>query len=54
MSKRFLNINRPTDLILAGFSRVPPSAELDHAVRFLGTWSGSDKFFMVSLELLVI
>ncbi|KIM27539.1 hypothetical protein M408DRAFT_329981 [Serendipita vermifera MAFF 305830] len=48
MSKRtMLSVNTPTDLILAGVSRIPPSAQLDHAVRFLGTWSGSDKFFML-------
>ncbi|KAG8831246.1 hypothetical protein FRC17_003442 [Serendipita sp. 399] len=44
------------DLILGAFSRVPPSPELDHAVRFLSTWSGSDKFFMLlenSAKLLV-
>ena len=50
MSKR--TALRPTDFILTGLSRVPPSAQLDHAVRFLGTWSGSDKFFMVSVLLL--
>jgi hypothetical protein len=43
-------VARMNDLVLGAFSRVPPSKELDHAVRFLGTWSGSDKFFMVRVE----
>jgi len=26
---------------------IPPSEKLDHMVRYLGTWSGSDKFMML-------
>ncbi|CAG7852594.1 SubName: Full=Uncharacterized protein {ECO:0000313/EMBL:CCA71460.1} [Serendipita indica DSM 11827] len=36
---------KANDLILGVFSRLPPSPELDHAVRFLSTWSGSDRLF---------
>lgn len=36
-----------TDLTLGSFAFIPTSAKLEHAVRFLSTWSGSDKLFMV-------
>ncbi|PVG04223.1 hypothetical protein CPB86DRAFT_721925 [Serendipita vermifera] len=42
-----MTLAKANDLILGAFSNVPPSPELDHAVRFLSTWSGSDKFFML-------
>ncbi|KAK0446254.1 hypothetical protein EV421DRAFT_1793358 [Armillaria borealis] len=51
-----LTLSRINDLILGSFSALPPSATLDHLVRYLGTWSGSDKLFMVlqyTLQLLV-
>lgn len=38
---------RLNDAVLGSFSNVQPSETLDHLVRFLGTWSGSDKLFMV-------
>ncbi|TFK49947.1 hypothetical protein OE88DRAFT_1632182 [Heliocybe sulcata] len=51
-----LNLTRLNDLILGSFSLVPPSETLDHLVRYLSTWSGSDKLFMIidyTLKLLV-
>ena len=30
---------------------VPPSEPLNHSVRFLSTWYGSDKFLMVRLAI---
>ncbi|KAF5359846.1 hypothetical protein D9756_003509 [Leucocoprinus leucothites] len=41
-------VARLNDVILGCFGRVKPSETLDHLVRFLGTWSGSDKLFMVA------
>jgi len=36
------------DIILgAAGTAIPPSEKLDHMVRYLGTWSGSDKFMML-------
>jgi len=34
-------------MILGSFSHVQPSETIDHLIRFLGTWSGSDKLFML-------
>ncbi|KAF9466618.1 peroxisomal biogenesis factor 11 [Collybia nuda] len=51
-----LNLSRLNDLILGSFSSVQPSNTLDHLIRYLGTWSGSDKLFMViqyAIKLLV-
>ncbi|RDB25918.1 hypothetical protein Hypma_006765 [Hypsizygus marmoreus] len=42
-----LTLARLNDLILGTFSHLQPSETLDHLVRFLGTWSGSDKLFML-------
>jgi len=39
--------SRLGDGLLDCFRRIQPSETLDHLIRFLGTWSGSDKFFMV-------
>jgi len=37
------------DVLLGSVGRViPPSDTLDHAVRFFGTWSGSDKLMMTA------
>ncbi|KAI0034218.1 hypothetical protein K488DRAFT_84192 [Vararia minispora EC-137] len=38
---------RLSDATLGAFARVPPSETLDHLLRYLSTWSGSDKLFMV-------
>lgn len=31
------------DHLLGAFSRIQPNETLDHAIRYLGTWSGTDK-----------
>jgi hypothetical protein len=49
-----MSLAKANDLILGVFSRVPPSPELDHAVRFVSTWSGSDKFFMVRISIMLV
>ncbi|EMD33944.1 hypothetical protein CERSUDRAFT_117472 [Gelatoporia subvermispora B] len=51
-----LTLARLEDLTLGSFTFVPTSATLDHLVRFLSTWSGSDKLFQVlqyTIKLLV-
>jgi len=40
-------VTRLDDGLLGCLRQIQPSETLDHLVRFLGTWSGSDKFFMV-------
>ncbi|ESK90919.1 glutamyl-trna amidotransferase subunit a [Moniliophthora roreri MCA 2997] len=40
-------LSRLTDATLGCFSRLPQSEFLDHLIRFLSTWSGSDKFFNI-------
>ncbi|KAK7033057.1 TPR-region domain-containing protein [Favolaschia claudopus] len=40
-----LNLARLNDAVLGSWSSVPPSKTLDHLLRFLSTWSGTDKFF---------
>ncbi|EAU83106.1 hypothetical protein CC1G_11632 [Coprinopsis cinerea okayama7 len=42
-----LTISRLNDVILGCFCHVKPSETVDHLVRYLGTWSGSDKLFML-------
>ncbi|TRM64399.1 hypothetical protein BD626DRAFT_455718 [Schizophyllum amplum] len=39
------SLTRINDAVLGAFSHVPPSATVDHLVRVLSTWGGSDKFF---------
>ncbi|TFK27502.1 hypothetical protein FA15DRAFT_666350 [Coprinopsis marcescibilis] len=51
-----LTMARLNDTILGCFQLVKPSETLDHLIRYLGTWSGSDKLFMVvqyALKLIV-
>ena len=38
----------PTDKILGCFSNVEPSPRLDHMIRYLSTWSGTDKCLMLT------
>ncbi|KAJ7127140.1 hypothetical protein C8R44DRAFT_780533 [Mycena epipterygia] len=45
MSRKPLTLAKVNDAVLGAFSWVPPSQTLDHLLRFLGTWSGSDKLF---------
>jgi len=42
-----LTTARLNDAVLGCFAHIRPSETLDHLVRYLGTWSGSDKLFMV-------
>ncbi|KAL5535828.1 hypothetical protein ACEPAF_3922 [Sanghuangporus sanghuang] len=35
------------DSVLGAFGRAPTSEKLDHAVRYLSTWNGTDKFFSI-------
>ncbi|EPQ52793.1 hypothetical protein GLOTRDRAFT_117498 [Gloeophyllum trabeum ATCC 11539] len=42
-----LTLTRLNDVILGPFALVPPSETLDHLVRYLSTWSGSDKLLMI-------
>ncbi|KZV73005.1 hypothetical protein PENSPDRAFT_750479 [Peniophora sp. CONT] len=46
-SPKKLDFARLSDATLGAFSRVAPSETLDHLLRYLSTWSGSDKLFMV-------
>lgn len=43
-----LTVARLNDALLGCFSRVRPSETLDHLVRFLGTWSGSELSLVLS------
>ena len=38
----------PTDKVLGCFSHVEPSERLDHMIRYLSTWSGTDKCLMLT------
>ncbi|KAF8591204.1 hypothetical protein K439DRAFT_1327939 [Ramaria rubella] len=40
-------LSKLNDSVLGVFAHIPESKTLDHAVRYLSTWSGSDKLFMV-------
>ncbi|KAJ7659916.1 hypothetical protein B0H17DRAFT_1095674 [Mycena rosella] len=44
-SKARMTLAKLNDSVLGAWSRVPPSETLDHLLRYLSTWSGSDKFF---------
>ncbi|GLB40261.1 putative peroxisomal biogenesis factor 11 (PEX11) [Lyophyllum shimeji] len=51
-----LTLSRLNDSILGSFGLLQPSETIEHLVRYLGTWSGSDKLFMIiqySIKLLV-
>ncbi|EGN91910.1 hypothetical protein SERLA73DRAFT_191823 [Serpula lacrymans var. lacrymans S7.3] len=47
MSRKQLNLARLNDIVLGSFAFVPSSETLDHLIRYLSTWSGSDKFLMI-------
>jgi len=48
MSKHQLTVARVNDAVLGSLgTRIPQSELLDHAVRYLSTWNGSDKLFMI-------
>ncbi|SAM69121.1 uncharacterized protein UBRO_00691 [Ustilago bromivora] len=38
----------PTDKVLGCFSNIEPSPRLDHMIRYLSTWSGTDKALMLT------
>lgn len=42
-----LTLARLSDVTLGAFAFVPSSETLDHLVRYLSTWSGSDKLFTI-------
>ena len=45
-----LTVARLNDVLFGAVGRsIPPSEPLNHSIRFLSTWSGSDKLFMVRL-----
>ncbi|KAG9103593.1 hypothetical protein FRC07_009962 [Ceratobasidium sp. 392] len=47
-SSKPLTVARLGDILLGSVgARLPPSDRIDHAIRYLSTWSGSDKFFMI-------
>ncbi|QRV74870.1 peroxisomal biogenesis factor 11 [Ceratobasidium sp. AG-Ba] len=47
-SPKPMTVTRLTDILLGSVgTHLPPSKRIDHAVRYLSTWSGSDKFFMI-------
>ncbi|CAL1717045.1 unnamed protein product [Somion occarium] len=55
-SQKNSTLSQLEDTILGVFSHVPSSETLDHLVRYLSTWSGSDKLFMIiqySLKIIV-
>ena len=37
-----MNLARLNDAVLGSFASVPSSSTLDHLVRYLSTWSGSE------------
>ncbi|TCD63337.1 hypothetical protein EIP91_005656 [Steccherinum ochraceum] len=51
-----LTLARIEDLTLGAFAFVPSSETINHLIRYLSTWSGTDKLFMIiqySLKLVV-
>ncbi|KAI0303564.1 hypothetical protein B0F90DRAFT_1585282, partial [Multifurca ochricompacta] len=42
-----LTVSRIEDITLGAFGCLQPSETLDHLIRYLSTWSGSDKLFMI-------
>ncbi|KAF9036238.1 hypothetical protein BJ165DRAFT_1354867 [Panaeolus papilionaceus] len=46
-NSKALTAAKLNDLILGCFSNIKPSETLDHLARFLSTWGGSDKLFML-------
>lgn len=55
-SLKGLTLSRVEDLTIGSFAFVPSSETVDHLVRYLGTWSGNDKLFMIiqySIKLII-
>jgi len=56
MSRKSSTIVRLNDVVLGSFALMPSSDTLNHLIRYLSTWSGSDKFFTLiqyTLKLIV-
>ena len=49
-SSKSLTPARLNDLVLGCFGRLQPSDTLDHLVRYLGTWSGSELRIMSFID----
>ncbi|CCO30309.1 hypothetical protein BN14_04336 [Rhizoctonia solani AG-1 IB] len=48
MASKPITLARFVDTLLGSVGTcVPPNKRIDHLVRYLSTWSGSDKFFMI-------
>ncbi|KAF9004049.1 hypothetical protein BDQ17DRAFT_1355418 [Cyathus striatus] len=48
-----VTVAKLNDAILGCFSRAKPSETLDHLVRFLGTWSGSECVIQYAVKLII-
>lgn len=46
-SPKPFTVARLNDLILGSFSHIQPSETVDHLIRYLGTWSGSELVHVV-------
>ncbi|KAI0255160.1 hypothetical protein BJV78DRAFT_1119946 [Lactifluus subvellereus] len=46
-ARKTLIVNQIEDLTLGVFGSLRPSETLDHLIRYLSTWNGSDKLFML-------
>ncbi|KAH9963094.1 hypothetical protein BGW80DRAFT_1255484 [Lactifluus volemus] len=46
-TRKALTVDKLEDLTLGAFSNLRPSETLDHLIRYLSTWNGSDKLFML-------
>ncbi|CAE6514839.1 unnamed protein product [Rhizoctonia solani] len=48
MTSKPVTLTRLGDILLGSVGTcIPPNKRIDHAIRYLSTWSGSDKFFMI-------
>ena len=56
MSKRTtsLSVTRVNDLVLGAFAHVPRNEQLDHAIRYFSTWSGSECVLSILRQLLAL
>ncbi|KAI5120196.1 hypothetical protein M0805_006302 [Coniferiporia weirii] len=52
-SPKQLSLARANDLVLGAFSKAPMSEGLDHAVRYLSTWSGSEYIVQYALKIII-
>jgi len=56
MSKRTtsLSVTKVNDLVLGAFAHVPRNEQLDHAIRYFSTWSGSECVLSILRQLLAL